>query len=468
MDDPILLARIQFAANISFHILFPTITIALGWVLLFFKLRFNRTGDAAWMESSVPSRILRPQLRHGWWHHDSCHDFRPKAQGVGAPGRDDVDRAQGGRHAVRQGVEVPGDLRRRRRDRCRGLPGQTPRRLRARRSRSRDGAPPRRWPRAAWPTSSRPSDCGSWARSRPPSAALARTPPPGRRDPGPPRPATGTSLHAELLGDRAQARVGSRSGTQMARPALPESARWRRAPSGRPRPPRHGRPEPCQTPCRPAGAREPVRPGSHALLVIQVHQAVRRREHARDPLLDALAQSRLRRLWRHVHAQVDDRQSGRRDLLPIRDPSPHVAAAPCVGLDQPHPARLVEGAGDGGEVDPKLLRELALRRQAVAGLEAAGLHVGQQGLGDGPVLRPVPLLELRHPGQHVSLTFLSCTCTDRLRPTYCAYEAAANRNRIELGQANLGRQFTSVCMDRQSIHNRALLGCRGPDRKETT
>ena len=51
MDDPILLARIQFAANISFHILFPTITIALGWVLLFFKLRFNRTGDAAWMES---------------------------------------------------------------------------------------------------------------------------------------------------------------------------------------------------------------------------------------------------------------------------------------------------------------------------------------------------------------------------------------------------------------------------------
>jgi cytochrome d ubiquinol oxidase subunit I len=51
MDDPLLLARIQFAANISFHILFPTITIALGWVLLFFKLRFNRTGNAAWMDA---------------------------------------------------------------------------------------------------------------------------------------------------------------------------------------------------------------------------------------------------------------------------------------------------------------------------------------------------------------------------------------------------------------------------------
>jgi cytochrome d ubiquinol oxidase subunit I len=49
-DDPVLLARIQFAANITFHILFPTITIALGWMLLFMKLRFNRTGDGAWME----------------------------------------------------------------------------------------------------------------------------------------------------------------------------------------------------------------------------------------------------------------------------------------------------------------------------------------------------------------------------------------------------------------------------------
>ena len=48
--DTLLLSRMQFAANISFHILFPTITIALGWVLLFFKLRFNRTGDRKWMD----------------------------------------------------------------------------------------------------------------------------------------------------------------------------------------------------------------------------------------------------------------------------------------------------------------------------------------------------------------------------------------------------------------------------------
>ena len=49
--DPLLLSRLQFAANISFHILFPMITIALGWVLLFFKLRYNRTRDDKWMNA---------------------------------------------------------------------------------------------------------------------------------------------------------------------------------------------------------------------------------------------------------------------------------------------------------------------------------------------------------------------------------------------------------------------------------
>jgi len=47
--DPVVLARVQFGANITFHILFPTISIALTWVLLFFKLRFNKTGDDRWM-----------------------------------------------------------------------------------------------------------------------------------------------------------------------------------------------------------------------------------------------------------------------------------------------------------------------------------------------------------------------------------------------------------------------------------
>jgi cytochrome d ubiquinol oxidase subunit I len=49
--DPVVLARIQFAANMTFHILFPTISISMGWVLLFFKTRFAATGQAHWMDA---------------------------------------------------------------------------------------------------------------------------------------------------------------------------------------------------------------------------------------------------------------------------------------------------------------------------------------------------------------------------------------------------------------------------------
>jgi cytochrome d ubiquinol oxidase subunit I len=49
MDDVFMLSRLQFAANISFHILFPSITIALGWFLFYFKLRFNLSGHPVWM-----------------------------------------------------------------------------------------------------------------------------------------------------------------------------------------------------------------------------------------------------------------------------------------------------------------------------------------------------------------------------------------------------------------------------------
>ena len=51
MMDTLILSRIQFGANISFHILFPTITIALGWALLFFKLRYQATGRERWMNA---------------------------------------------------------------------------------------------------------------------------------------------------------------------------------------------------------------------------------------------------------------------------------------------------------------------------------------------------------------------------------------------------------------------------------
>jgi cytochrome d ubiquinol oxidase subunit I len=49
MDEVLLLARAQFGLNIGFHILFPSLTIALGWLLLYFRIRFARSGDPAWL-----------------------------------------------------------------------------------------------------------------------------------------------------------------------------------------------------------------------------------------------------------------------------------------------------------------------------------------------------------------------------------------------------------------------------------
>lgn len=46
--DALVLARMQFAANISFHILFPSISIALAWFLVFCKLREQGSNGAAW------------------------------------------------------------------------------------------------------------------------------------------------------------------------------------------------------------------------------------------------------------------------------------------------------------------------------------------------------------------------------------------------------------------------------------
>ena len=49
VNGTLMLSRIQFAANISFHILFPAITIALAWFLFYFKLRFQLSRDEVWM-----------------------------------------------------------------------------------------------------------------------------------------------------------------------------------------------------------------------------------------------------------------------------------------------------------------------------------------------------------------------------------------------------------------------------------
>ncbi|MFC6439096.1 cytochrome ubiquinol oxidase subunit I [Bowmanella sp. JS7-9] len=49
MIDTLILSRIQFGANISFHILFPTISIALAWFLFYFKVRYDLSKHPVWM-----------------------------------------------------------------------------------------------------------------------------------------------------------------------------------------------------------------------------------------------------------------------------------------------------------------------------------------------------------------------------------------------------------------------------------
>jgi cytochrome d ubiquinol oxidase subunit I len=49
MDEALILARVQFGLNIGFHILFPAITIGLSWLLVYFRVRYQRTKDAAWL-----------------------------------------------------------------------------------------------------------------------------------------------------------------------------------------------------------------------------------------------------------------------------------------------------------------------------------------------------------------------------------------------------------------------------------
>jgi cytochrome bd ubiquinol oxidase subunit I len=51
MDEALILSRVQFGLNIGFHILFPAITIGLAWLLVYFRVRYERTRDPAWLQS---------------------------------------------------------------------------------------------------------------------------------------------------------------------------------------------------------------------------------------------------------------------------------------------------------------------------------------------------------------------------------------------------------------------------------
>src|SRR5436190_1307384 len=86
--DAVQLARAQFAANMTFHILFPTISIALGWMLLFghgrvgervhflatFLVAFGTTLSAfwilalnSWMQTPTGHEIINGEFEVASW-----------------------------------------------------------------------------------------------------------------------------------------------------------------------------------------------------------------------------------------------------------------------------------------------------------------------------------------------------------------------------------------------------------------
>jgi cytochrome d ubiquinol oxidase subunit I len=50
-NEALFLARAQFGLNIAFHILFPSITIALAWYLVWFRVQYARTKRPEWLET---------------------------------------------------------------------------------------------------------------------------------------------------------------------------------------------------------------------------------------------------------------------------------------------------------------------------------------------------------------------------------------------------------------------------------
>ena len=49
--DATILSRIQFAANISFHVIFPTVSIGLAWFLVYIRQMADREGGGVWDDS---------------------------------------------------------------------------------------------------------------------------------------------------------------------------------------------------------------------------------------------------------------------------------------------------------------------------------------------------------------------------------------------------------------------------------
>ncbi len=206
-------------------------------------------------------------------------------------------------------------------------------------------------------------------------------------------------------GERPRARVGQRlAADRVARAAQRRQHRQQRAVgAGAHQQPVRRRREPA--PPEPGERRLPVLPrAAEALVAEQVHQVGR---HRRQAVPHAPEQLRVLGLGRQVHGEVDQRRAarGRRaGAAPPRRrrrrPPGHHRALAHPRRDEAAPLRLHVAAGHGGEVQPQRVGEPALRRQPVAGREAAAAEVVRHGVGDGAVMRPAEPGEVGCPAVH--------------------------------------------------------------------
>jgi Cytochrome bd terminal oxidase subunit I len=63
--DPSILARIQFAFTVSFHIIFPTMSIGLASFLALIEALWLKTKDPLYLQIYQPSRPAHSRLRLG-------------------------------------------------------------------------------------------------------------------------------------------------------------------------------------------------------------------------------------------------------------------------------------------------------------------------------------------------------------------------------------------------------------------
>jgi len=56
MDDAAFWHRLQFAFTITYHYLFPQLTMGLAWFLVYWKWRALRTGEFLYVRNFAPDR----------------------------------------------------------------------------------------------------------------------------------------------------------------------------------------------------------------------------------------------------------------------------------------------------------------------------------------------------------------------------------------------------------------------------